>query len=131
MVKHENSTRGADESGASEATIPLGARGPAPVLTGKQRKLLRGRAHHLAAVVRVGQQGTTAAVLRAVEEALAAHELVKVRCHRPEDKRRWARELAEATGAALCGLIGHTAILYRPRPEAEAAQPSEANPDEG
>ncbi|GIW43517.1 MAG: hypothetical protein KatS3mg077_0799 [Candidatus Binatia bacterium] len=110
-------------SGQPVADSPeQGPRLEPPRLTGKQRKILRGRAHQLPAVVLVGQQGTTPAVIRAVDEALAAHELIKVRCRRPEDKRRWAEELAAATGAALCGLIGHTAILYRPRPqEAEQA----------
>ena len=56
-------------------------------------------------------------VVRAVDAALLAHELIKVRLHEPEDKKAAARHLAESTGAALCGLIGHTVILYRPHPE--------------
>jgi len=89
----------------------------APPLTGRQRKTLRGRAHRLQPVVLVGRDGVTDAVLRAVGEALTTHELVKVRLHEPEDKRSAAESLAEGTGAALCGLVGHTVILYRPHPE--------------
>lgn len=100
----------------AEDSIPS-ARTPVGRLSGKQRKWLRGRAHHLAAVVRVGHSGTTEAVLREVDHALEVHELIKVRCYRPEAKRQWATDLARATGAELCGLIGHTAILYRPRRE--------------
>lgn len=107
------------------APVPHGPTSAAlPPLTGKQRKLLRGRAHHLAPVVLVGQQGTTESVIRAVDEALAAHELIKVRMRRPEEKRRWAETIARATGAELCGLIGHTAILYRPRPDQTGASRS-------
>jgi RNA-binding protein len=89
----------------------------APVLTGRQRKALRGRAHRLEPVVLVGRDGVTDAVLRAVGEALTTHELVKVRLREPDDKRAAADALAEGTRSALCGLVGHTVILYRPHPE--------------
>ncbi len=65
----------------------------------------------------VGQAGVTEGVLRAVDEALAAHELVKVRLREPEDKKSAAHDLAAGTDSALCGLVGHTVILYRPDPE--------------
>ena len=90
---------------------------PAPVLTGRQRKTLRGLAHRLEPVVLVGREGVTDAVVRAVGEALTAHELIKVRLHEPEDKRADAQALADGAGATLCGLVGHTVILYRPHPE--------------
>jgi RNA-binding protein len=90
---------------------------PAPELSGRQRKSLRGLAHALEPVVQVGQAGVTASVVRAVDAALTAHELVKVRLREPEDKQAAARELADGTSSALCGLVGHTVILYRPHPE--------------
>lgn len=91
-------------------------RSPAPVLTGRQRKYLRGRAHPLEPVVQVGYAGVNEGVLRAVDDALATHELVKVRLRGPEDKHGDAEVLADGTGAALCGIVGHTVILYRPDP---------------
>ncbi len=90
---------------------------PAPELSGHQRTYLRGKAHDLDPVVQIGAEGITEAVKKAVDRALLDHELIKVRMRRPEDKKAMADELAEATGAALCGLVGHTAILYRPHPE--------------
>jgi RNA-binding protein len=89
----------------------------APQLTGRQRKHLRGLAHALEPVVHVGGAGVTDAVLQAVDAALAAHELVKVRLHEPADKHATADALATGAHAALCGLIGHVVILYRPHPE--------------
>jgi RNA-binding protein len=89
----------------------------APELTGRQRKHLRGLAHALEPVVHVGAAGVTEAVLHAVDGALAAHELVKVRLHEPEDKRGAADALARGTRSALCGVIGHVVILYRPHPD--------------
>lgn len=88
-----------------------------PVLTSKQRKFLRGRAHALRPVVLVGQAGVTDSIVRSLHDALTAHELVKVRLHEPEDKHADAEALALRTDAALCGLVGHTVILYRPHPE--------------
>lgn len=86
-------------------------------LTGRQRKHLRGVAHAFEPVVHVGGAGVTDSVLAELERALLSHELIKVRMHDPEDKRALAAELAGRTGAALCGLVGHVAILYRPHPE--------------
>lgn len=87
------------------------------MLTSKQRKFLRGRAHALEPVVQVGQHGVTEGVLRSVDQALTDHELIKVRLRSPDDKAAAADQLAEGSGSALCGLVGHTVILYRPHPE--------------
>jgi RNA-binding protein len=97
----------------TEPTPPATA---APSLTGAQRQKLRGRAHGFEPVVLVGHAGVTDAVVKAVDEALLAHELIKVRLHQPEDKKGSAAEIAERTAAARCGLVGHTVILYRPHP---------------
>jgi RNA-binding protein len=86
-------------------------------LTSRQQKVLRAKAHALEPVVHVGQHGVSDAVLRSVDEALAAHELIKVRLHEPEDKKADAAALAAGTGSELCGLVGHTVILYRPDPD--------------
>lgn len=89
----------------------------APELQGYQRKHLRGLAHGLKPLVQVGDAGLSAGVLRALDAALRDHELVKVRLREPEDKKAAARQLADASGSALCGVVGHTVILYRPHPE--------------
>jgi len=89
----------------------------APTLQGFQRRWLRARAHPLRPLVQVGEAGLTESLARALDEALRDHELVKVRLRQPEDKKRTARELADASGAALCGVVGHTVVLYRPNPE--------------
>lgn len=88
-----------------------------PELQGRQRKHLRGLAHSLKPLVHVGEAGLSPGVLAALDRALLDHELVKVRLHEPEDKKAAARVLAESAGAALCGVVGHTVILYRPHPE--------------
>ena len=95
----------------------MNERPPPPPLARDELKRLRKSAHHLEPVVRVGVRGVTDAVIASVDEALERHELIKVRLAEPEDKRAMADELATRSGAALCGLIGHTAILFRPRAE--------------
>ncbi len=85
-----------------------------PELTGRQRRFLRARAHELRPVVHVGETGLSAPLIAALDRALHDHELVKVRLQEPEDKKALAADLARRAGAALCGLVGHTVILYRP-----------------
>ncbi len=89
----------------------------APELAGFQRRFLRARANPLKPLVRVGEGGLSEGVIGAVDAALADHELIKVRLQEPEDKRATALSLASSTGSALCGVVGHTVILYRPDPE--------------
>ena len=90
---------------------------PEPELRGRARKALRARAHALRPLVHVGEGGLSEAVVAAVASALLDHELVKVRLRQPEDKKAQAADLARAAGAHLCGIVGHTVILYRPHPE--------------
>ncbi|MEE2673201.1 MAG: YhbY family RNA-binding protein [Myxococcota bacterium] len=90
---------------------------PQTALEGFQRKHLRKLAHPLKPVVHVGAAGISETVLGALEKALADHELVKVRLHLPADKKSLARSLSQRSGAELCGLVGHTVILYLARPE--------------
>jgi RNA-binding protein len=86
-------------------------------LSGRQKRHLRALAQRLEPVVWVGDAGMVEGTVRALDEALAAHELVKVRMRAPEDKRALAAALADAAGAELAGLVGHTAILFRANPE--------------
>lgn len=90
---------------------------PPVALSSADRRNLRAQAHHLEPVVQVGHSGVTDAVLKEVIEQLRAHELIKVRLHEPEDKRAMADTLAAGSGSALCGLVGHTAILYKRHPK--------------
>ena len=89
----------------------------APNLDSAQRRHLRSLAHPLKPVVFVGEGGISPALTKALDEALTSHELVKIRLRQPADKKTAARELAEASASALCGVVGHTVVLYRPHPE--------------
>ena len=70
----------------------------------------------------IGQKGFNAGVCRSVEEALLAHELFKLKFNEhkeKEPKKAILSAIATETGCELVGVIGHTAILYRPHPEPE------------
>ena len=89
-------------------------------LTGADRRHLRGLAHALKPVVRVGDAGLTERVVAAVETALDDHELIKVKIAADRDERREiADAMAERTGGDLAGMVGQVAILYRPAADAE------------
>lgn len=88
-------------------------------LTGKQRRYLRGLGHHLQAVVMVGREEITPALIRAVDEALATHELIKVKLQEgcDLDRREVAENLSKNCGAAVAQILGKTILLYRPAKE--------------
>jgi RNA-binding protein len=88
-------------------------------LTEKQRRHLKGLAHHLSPVIRVGNAGITPGVIAETRRALEDHELIKVRVSATDrDERDAAIELlAGETQAALVGRVGHVATLYRAHPD--------------
>jgi RNA-binding protein len=83
------------------------------------RKTLRAAGHHLSPVVQVGKEGVTEAVLRQLDEALATHELVKVKIgtESPEDRFEAADRLGEETGGQVAQILGRTILVYRRHPE--------------
>ena len=87
-----------------------------PVLTGKQSRFLRGLGHKLRPTVMVGRHHVTPEVLASVEEALTAHELIKVKLQEGclEDRHSVAEQLATSCQAAVAQVLGKTILLYRP-----------------
>jgi len=86
------------------------------MITDKQKKFLRAKAHHLKPVVTAGNAGLSEAVVNEIEIALAHHELIKVRINGADrDERKQMSELAcKKCNASLVQLIGHICVLYRP-----------------
>jgi RNA-binding protein len=88
-----------------------------PNLTGKQRRFLRAKAHHLTAVLHVGHEGVTDAVVKQCRVQLQAHELIKVKVAEmaPAGRQGTAGELAEKTGSDLAQVLGRTFLLWKKR----------------
>ena len=89
---------------------------PTTTLTGKQARYLRGLGHSLRPAVMLGRQAITASVRITLDEALTAHELVKVKLQEGclLDRHEAAGVLAAATSAAVAQILGKTILLYRP-----------------
>jgi len=94
-------------------------------LTPKERQALKALAHGLKPVVLLGSAGLSPAVVKEIDRALLAHELVKVKV--PGDDRIEREELfaslAESLSAARVQAIGKLLVLFRPAPEEEAQAP--------
>lgn len=90
-------------------------------LKSRERAELRAEAHHLTAVVHVGQQGLTPAIISSLDDALRTHELVKVQLGKQVDvpARDAAEQLAKAVRADVVQVIGKTTTLYRENRELE------------
>jgi RNA-binding protein len=85
------------------------------MLTGKQKRYLRSLAHHLDPIFQVGKGGVNDHLIRHVQEALEARELIKVSVLNNclEDKVEIANALAEGAEAELVQVIGKTIVLYK------------------
>ena len=89
-------------------------------LKGSQRKYLRGAAHSYKPLVQIGKEGLSEGVLNAIEAALEAHELIKVKIAAPRDEREQHVPVIETRLKCECvGTVGRMAILYREHPDAE------------
>jgi len=79
--------------------------------------MLKARAHSLEPVVIIGGKGLTEDVVKEVDRALTAHELIKVRAPSLDrDARDEAlKTLCEKTGADAVQQIGKVLVLFRKR----------------
>ena len=89
------------------------------MLTGKQRRHLRGLGHELKPIVQVGKDGIDDGLVAALDQALADHELVKIRIGEAADVDRHdaAAQLADKTRSEVAQVLGNTVLLYRADPE--------------
>lgn len=85
------------------------------MITGKQRSELKRMAQELKPTVMIGKDELTPAVLAAIDDNLAAHELVKVQIQEGAflDPKETANEVAEELGAEFVQAIGRRFVLYR------------------
>lgn len=85
------------------------------MLTGKQKRFLRAKAHHLQPIFQVGKGGVNENMIKQIIDALEARELIKVsvlqNCE--EDITEVAASIEEGTRAHVVQIIGHTLVLYK------------------
>ncbi|MBX9973113.1 ribosome assembly RNA-binding protein YhbY [Cytobacillus firmus] len=85
------------------------------MLTGKQKRFLRSKAHHLNPIFQVGKGGVNENMIKQVGEALEARELLKVsilqNCE--EDRDTVAQQLSNGAKADVVQIIGNIIVLYK------------------
>lgn len=78
------------------------------------RNYLRAMAHDLQPIVMVGKDGLSENVVKALDEALACHELVKVKFQaNKEETRDISENLAMKTKSDVISVIGFTSVFYK------------------
>jgi RNA-binding protein len=84
-------------------------------LTGKQKHYLRGLAHQRKPVVTVGDAGLTENVIAEIDQALAHHELIKVKIRNSDrvERQQIAESICEQTSCEAVQMIGQIGVFYR------------------
>ncbi len=85
---------------------------------GELRRALRGHGHAMSPLVQVGKAGLTPAVIQQVNQALADHELIKVKVggECPVDRHEVAERLDQEPGVDLVQMVGRVILLYKRHP---------------
>jgi RNA-binding protein len=97
-----------------------------------ERRALRAKAHHLHPVVAIGAHGLTDAVLREIDVALKAHELIKIRVWSDvrTDRDALLERICRALDCAPVQHLGKLLIVWRRNPdlksESAGSKPSPA-----
>lgn len=94
-------------------------------LTASERKKCRAIAMNLKPAILIGKEGISEALLAEANKAFARNPVVKIRLLASEREARKAllADFAERTQSTVCGEVGHTATLFRPK--TAAASPLE------
>ena len=89
-------------------------------MTSKRRAELRGQANSLEPLFQVGKGGVSPALIVQTQDALRAHELIKLKVlleSAPDTPRNIAEEIAEKTDSQVVQVIGGAMIFYKENPE--------------
>ncbi len=89
------------------------------MLTSKQRAKLRGMANGLETILQVGKGGINENVIKQVNDALFARELIKIRVLENSiyTAKEAAIELSEATDCQVVQVMGSRITLYKANPK--------------
>ncbi len=82
---------------------------------------LKAESQRLKPHLRVGREGVTPDFLKAVDEALGLHGLIKLKFDAcKEEKKTLVPQIAEASNARIVLFVGNTVTLHRKRSDASA-----------
>ena len=95
-------------------------------LSNREVRELKARAQLLKPMLKVGKDGLSPAFLKAVDETLSHHDLVKVKFDEfKEQKKELGPELAAKVSAHLIMAVGHVIVLFRRKPSKQSERPVE------
>ena len=99
-------------------------------LSPARRRELRAEAHHLNPIVSIASKGLADSVLKEIDTALQAHELIKIRVYGDDREVRAAylNEICAKLGCAAVQSIGKLLVVFRPNPELHKAPVVPAKP---
>lgn len=96
------------------------------MLTGKQKRYLRGLGHDLKPVILVGKGDVNEPLIQETTSALESHELIKIKILESclMDRHEVAEALAGACEAEVAQVLGRTLLLYRKGKEPKIELPA-------
>ena len=91
-------------------------------LSSTQLKKLKALGHALDPVVYIGKEGLSPSLIKSADQAIKAHELIKVKTgqNSPLDRTVAGKELGRILEAAAVQVIGRMTLLYRANPDLPA-----------
>lgn len=84
-------------------------------MTSKDRAYLRGIANSMDAIFQVGKAGITDNLIKQIDDALEARELIKITVLEtaPEFANETSEKLAQSTNSTVVQVVGKKITLYR------------------
>lgn len=86
-------------------------------ITSKQRAYLRGLANTIDAIFQIGKSGISNALIKQLNDALEARELIKISVLEtaPSNARAMAEQISIQTNSIVVQTVGSKITLYKPR----------------
>ncbi|MDD2370607.1 MAG: ribosome assembly RNA-binding protein YhbY [Firmicutes bacterium] len=90
------------------------------MLTGKQKRYLRGLASLLNPVAIVGKEGFTPEVMKEIKKGIKANELIKIKIGKnsPDEKLEIKTMIEENFNAEIVQIIGRSIVLFKSKGKA-------------
>ncbi|BCU52460.1 RNA-binding protein [Staphylococcus auricularis] len=85
------------------------------MLTGKQKRFLRSKAHHIEPTFQVGKSGVNENMVAQLNDILEKRELIKIHVlqNNFDDKDDLAQTISETTESEIVQVIGSMIVLYK------------------
>ena len=92
------------------------------MLTSKQRAALRSLANDMETILQVGKEGIGPTLLKQVDDALTAREMIKIRVLNNQEltARQVADQISGQTDCDVVQVIGTRVVLFRRNPKKAA-----------